>query len=95
MKYTVTMRENETGKETAYEGDQIICVAIYDAEDGENMVAEGQIDVSDRDFASWLASSDFHDAVLQQLIMHMLGDTLEELMQKDGESQSCPGPYLC
>lgn len=95
MKYTVTVRENETGEETAYEGDKIICAAIRDAEDGEKMVAEGHIDVSAGVFASWLASSDFYDAVIGQLMLHMLGDTLEELMQKDGESQSCPGPYLC
>lgn len=77
MKYTIHARNNETGKETTYEGDKIICAAMHEEDEGETMAAEGQIDVSVRDFASWLASSDFYDDLLQQLILHTVCKTLQ------------------
>lgn len=75
MKYTIHVHNNATSEEQTFEGDKIICVAMHE-EDGETMAAEGQIDVSVRDFASWLASNDFYDDLLQQLILHTLGKML-------------------
>lgn len=91
MKYTVIVRENETGEETAYEGEKIICALIRATEDGEQMVAEGHIDVSAGIFASWLASSDFYDDLLQQLILHTVCKTLqrEEVKPLPGDD-TCP-----
>lgn len=66
MKYTIHVHNNETGEEMTYWGDKIICVAMNEEDDGETMAAKGQIDVSTRDFASWLASNDFYDDLLQQ-----------------------------
>lgn len=73
MKYTIHVHNNETGEEMTYWGDKIICVAMNEEDDGETMAAEEQIDVSTRDFASWLASSDFCDAIMWQLMLHMRG----------------------
>lgn len=91
MKYTVIVRENETGEETAYEGEKIICALIRATEDGEQMVAEGHIDVSAEIFASWLASSDFYDDLLGWLMMHTLNKMLpgEKVEPLPGDG-TCP-----
>lgn len=91
MKYTIHVHNNETGEEMTYWGDKIICVAMNEEDDGETMAAEGQIDVSTRDFASWLASNDFYDDLLQQLILHTVCKTLqrEEVKPLPGDD-TCP-----
>lgn len=91
MKYTIHVHNNETGEEMTYWGDKIICVAMNEEDDGETMAAKGQIDVSTRDFASWLASNDFYDDLLQQLILHTVCKTLqrEEVKPLPGDD-TCP-----
>lgn len=91
MKYTIHVHNNETGKETTYEGDKIICTAIRNDAETDDMVANGEMDIPARDFVSWLTSCDFYDDMLGWLMMHTLNKMLpgEKVEPLPGDG-TCP-----
>lgn len=88
MKYTVIVRENETGEESILEGDEIACVAMHkNPEDPEGRdVGEAKFKTRLDNLASFLANTDFCKELM--IFMHLytlLVDTEEILAAREIE----------
>lgn len=60
MKFTVSLRNNETGKETIFEGDEAVIVTMCTKSDNPDCgVCHSAVHASPLTFAAWLNANDF------------------------------------